>query len=122
MSTIKYKDKEYELKRLSLAQELEQVAYLRKRIMDEVKLNMVGLPLELCKHCWDAGRLEALKIDLGSPEYKDAVFQIEAIAYALILSLGDKALSLKDGIEILSSGLEATAKKVIAEVLGFPLV
>jgi hypothetical protein len=117
---IKHNGKEYSLKRLTLQQELEHLAYLKNRVYADVKKQMVGLPLEICKHAWDAARAEAKSIEIGTKSYRDANFTFDGAASAMVLSVGDKDFTAKDAMAVMATDPVTTAQAVVYDVLGYP--
>lgn len=99
---ISIKDKPVTIERLAPSVIQQHVGHLRDLHMAEVKRQMIGLPLEICKHCWDVGRAEARKIEVGTSEYIRATMTIPGLAHGLYLASQGKAeLSLDEASDLI---------------------
>jgi hypothetical protein len=122
MAVIKHKDKEYIVTRLTLEKQLEHLSFLRMNIVGEIKKQMVGLPLDLCKHIWDEARKEVKVVEFHRPEYKLECCRFECLVNALVLAVNDKDFRHKDGMEVLDRDVDGVGLIIIYEILGFPKV
>lgn len=117
--TFKHKDKEYTLGPIGLQNRLEHLAWLRLQVMAEVKAQMIGLPLELCKHIWDEARKESKAIEIGTHEYQIACCKFDALAKALQLATDPKEITVKESIDILGRDIDTIGPAIMFDVLNF---
>lgn len=65
----------------------KHVDALRDAVMIEAKRQMIGLPLEVCKHVWDNARADARRIELGSTRYNDEASKLPGMTHALWMAM-----------------------------------
>jgi hypothetical protein len=118
MASITYKEKTIELNRLTFEQQAEHLSWLRNKVMSEIKVQMRGLPLDLCKHIWSLGRAEAMLIDITSIA---PCLEPDALAFALYLSAkqSDKDFSIGDANDVLEYDPQTVGRIVLKDILGF---
>lgn len=120
MPTITFNNNKIELNKLTLQQLIKHNQYMRDEVVSEVKRQMVGLPLELCKQIWDSTRQETKQIEVGSDAYNVSCKTFPNLAHALYLSASttSKDFTVENAIEVLS-GDPLIAPMVLYQLLEF---